>query len=195
MTANDNGTHSIDSGLFTLVLLLRWQGIEAEIEAVRSKCGPGPATVAAMVRCAKSLGLAGGASRVGWRELSRARLPVIAGLTDGEFLLVSKVTEQNVLVVEANLPRPRTILRSEFEKRWNGTIVFLTRRDRTRTGPSKRGNSRGLSPATFINESTLPITKLAQDTISLARHAGQRAVTPITKLAQDTISLAKHAGQ
>src|SRR5215472_179274 len=149
MTTDDDGTHSIDSGLFALILLLRYRGIEAEIEAVRSKCGPGPATVATMVGCAKSLGLAGGVSRVGWRELSTSRLPVIAGLTDGEFLLVSKVTEQDVVVVEANSPRPRAMLRSEFEKRWNGTIVFLARRGRTRTGPSKR-RSRGLSPATFI---------------------------------------------
>ena len=57
VTLEADHTPDIDPGLFILLLSLRRHGIDTEVETVRQLCGSDPVGVAAMLRCAKELGL------------------------------------------------------------------------------------------------------------------------------------------
>ena len=115
-------------GFFTLLLSLRCHGISAEIELVRQRCGSATVGIADMVRCAKELGLNARAPMVKWKRLASTPKPVIASLRGGGFLLITKVTEDTVVVLQPNVQRPAPMMRAEFETLWDGRVVVMTRR-------------------------------------------------------------------
>jgi subfamily B ATP-binding cassette protein HlyB/CyaB len=121
-------TPDIDPGLFILLLSLRQRGIGAEVETVRQLCGSDPVGVAAMLRCAKELGLKARSLTAKWAQLTGVSLPVIAVLQDGGFLLISKVTDHEVTALQLALPRRRTLTRAEFETAWDGRLVVIEHR-------------------------------------------------------------------
>jgi ABC-type bacteriocin/lantibiotic exporter with double-glycine peptidase domain len=82
-----------------------------------------------MLRCAKELGLKARAPTVNWKQLASAPVPVIASLRGGGFLLIIRVTDDKVVVLQPNLPRPGPMMRSEFETVWDGRLVVMTRRN------------------------------------------------------------------
>ena len=121
-------TPDIDPGLFILLLSLRRNGIDTEVETVRQLCGADPVGVAAMLRCAKGLGLKARALTAKWAQLTGVSLPVIAVLRDGGFLFISKVTDHEVTALQLALPRRRTLTRAEFETAWDGRLVVIEHR-------------------------------------------------------------------
>ena len=123
MTLEADHTGDIDSGLLILLLSLRLRGVDAEVEKVRQLCGSDPVGVAAMLQCAKELGLKARSYRAKWEQLTSESLPVIAVLLDGGFLLLSKVTDHEVTTLQLALPRRRTLTRAEFETAWDGRLV------------------------------------------------------------------------
>ena len=81
-----------------------------------------------MLRCAKEFGLKARAPTVKWKRLASTPVPVIASLRGGGFLLITKVTDDKVVVLQPNLPRPAPMMRAEFETVWDGRLVVMTRR-------------------------------------------------------------------
>ena len=128
MTVEADHTQDIDPGLFALLMSLRCHGIDAEVELVRERCGSATVGITEMLRCAKELGLKARAPTAKWEQLANTPVPVIAALRDGGFLLITKVTDDKVVVVQLGSPRPKTMLRAEFETVWNGRLVVMTRR-------------------------------------------------------------------
>jgi subfamily B ATP-binding cassette protein HlyB/CyaB len=128
MTVETDHTQDVDPGLFSLLLLLRCRGVDAEVEAVRESCGSAPVGIAEMLRCANEHGLKAWVATAKWNKLTNLPMPVIAVSRDGTFLVISKVVEDKVVVVEPHLLRPQTMRRTDFEKLWSKRVVLMTNR-------------------------------------------------------------------
>jgi subfamily B ATP-binding cassette protein HlyB/CyaB len=117
-----------DPGLFTLVTLLRFNGIGADPEQIRHRFGGSSIGISEMLRLAKELGLKARAVASTWPRLANTPLPAIAVLKDGGFLFLAKVSEDKALVQSPSLPRPSLMTRAQFEAAWDGRLVLMTRR-------------------------------------------------------------------
>jgi subfamily B ATP-binding cassette protein HlyB/CyaB len=117
-----------DPGLAALVMLLRFQGLSADPEQIRHRCGRGTIGIPEMLRCAKELGLKARSRLTTWDRLANTPLPAIVALRDGGFLLLGKVGDDKALVQSPLSPRPTLMTRAEFEAAWNGQLVLMSRR-------------------------------------------------------------------
>jgi subfamily B ATP-binding cassette protein HlyB/CyaB len=117
-----------DPGLTALVMLLQLHGVAADAGQISHRCGSVSIGVTEMLRCARELGLKARAFKTKWHRLARTPLPAIAALADGGFLILGKVSDDQVLVQRTSRPRPEVLSRTEFEALWNGGIVLMARR-------------------------------------------------------------------
>ncbi|XRZ31232.1 type I secretion system permease/ATPase [Bradyrhizobium genosp. P] len=117
-----------DPGLFTLVLLLRFYGLKVDAAQVRERFGRKAIGVKEMVRCAKDLELRPRVQLMKWDQLSGVSLPGIAGLRDGGFLILGKITDNTVLIQHPSSPQLETLTRAQFESMWNGRVVTVAHR-------------------------------------------------------------------
>ena len=123
-----DNSRALNSGLVSLVILLRCHGIGAEAEQIRHRCGTPTIGVTEMLRCAKELGLKARARKTSWDRLVNTPLPGIAVLRDGGFLVLGKSSDDKVLVQRPNTPRPESMTRAAFEAIWDGRLVLMARR-------------------------------------------------------------------
>ena len=80
-----------------------------------------------LVRLAKRAGLKSKLSTLTIARLEFSPLPVIAEGADGEFFIIARCKDDQVLIQAADAP-PATISRAELEKRWTGKVVLITSR-------------------------------------------------------------------
>jgi len=125
MTLEADHNQSLDPGLFVLLLSLRCHGIEAEVEPVREWCGSAQVGIAEMLRCARRFGLKARARSSKWNELSSLPMPVIAKSRDGTFLLISRIVDEKIVVVQPHSPYPQTLKRADFETLWDRRVVVI----------------------------------------------------------------------
>ena len=125
-----------------------------------------------MLRCAKELGLKARAPTVKWKRLASTPVPVIASLRDGGFLLITKVTDDKIVVLQPKLPRPAPMVRPEFEKVWDGRLVVMTRR--------------GLL-SSRAHRLIRVVTNAAARVRSLARNIGQSWVPQVREVDEDRV--------
>src|SRR5437879_10748726 len=123
MTMQNENVHAEDTGLFALSLFLRLHGVDTAADQIRERCGPATMGIRAMLRCARELGLKARSGTTHWKRLAGLRLPGIASLSDGGFLLLGKVDDHGALVLRPSSPRPERITRAEFEAIWDGRVV------------------------------------------------------------------------
>src|SRR5436190_112020 len=116
-----------DSGLSSLMLLLRFFGSNPNVEQIRQR-GMGRIGVPDMLRCAQELGFKANIDKPTWECLVSAVLPGIAALQDGGFLILGKVADDKVLILQPDAPRPEVITRAQFETIWDGRVVLMVRR-------------------------------------------------------------------
>ena len=119
---NDNA-QTEDAGLLALWLFLRLQGVNAALDQIRERCGTDAIGIRTMLRCAAQLGVAVGSHTTHWKHLVGMRLPGIAALRDGGFLLLGRADDNGALVLYPNSPQPKLITRHEFEAIWDGRVV------------------------------------------------------------------------
>lgn len=120
----------LDTGLASLVLLLKFLGIAVEPEQIRhqyTKAGT-PLTRTDMLRCAKQLGVKARSVTTKWKRLEKLHLPAIAENHAGEYVILGKVAEDQVLIQDPLEGRPTTLSRAEFEASWSGRLILLTTR-------------------------------------------------------------------
>jgi subfamily B ATP-binding cassette protein HlyB/CyaB len=117
-----------DSGLFALVMLLRFCGVAAEEQQIRHRLGCSAVGVNEMLRCAKQLGLKARVIKTNWKRLARTPLPAIAVLDNGDFLVLGRVAGERALVHRHSVSHPQTLRRIDFEDVWSGRLVLMVRR-------------------------------------------------------------------
>lgn len=135
-----------DTGLACLVLLLKYLGIAVDPEQIRhqySKAGV-PLSKTDILRCAKQLGVKARSTRVKWKRLHKLHLPAIAENHAGEYVILAKVAEDQVLIQDPLEGRPTTLTRSEFEESWSGGLILLA------TRASQAGDDRRFDFTWFI---------------------------------------------
>lgn len=119
---------SPDPGLIALVMMLRFQGLGVDPEQIRHQFRGTSIGVAEMLRCAKGLGLKARAFTTNWARLTKTYLPALAVLRNGSYLILGKVGDDTVLVLEPGRPHPIMMSRAELEAAWNGQLVLMTKR-------------------------------------------------------------------
>jgi subfamily B ATP-binding cassette protein HlyB/CyaB len=119
---------STDPGLIALVMMLRFQGLGVNPEQIRHQFGNVTIGLPEMLRCAKAFGLKARVSATTWARLPATPMPALAALRDGSFLLLGKVAEDKVIVLEPGQPRPIVMAQAEFEVSWDGRLLLMTKR-------------------------------------------------------------------
>src|SRR6266571_1475362 len=127
MAAETQSSGTVDPGLVALGLLLRLNGVAAEAEQIRQRCGTATIGIADMLRCAKTFGRKARVVQTKWDELAAASLPAVAVLRDGGFLLLAKANQDAALVVRPASAQPETMTRADLEAIWNGQLVVMAR--------------------------------------------------------------------
>ncbi len=122
------GPSAGDSGLGALVMLLRFQGIGADLDQLRHSFAGRPVGVAEMLRCAKELGLKARSFSTNWKRLADTPFPGIAALKDGRFLVVGRVGDGKIIVQHPFSPKPELLSEAEFTALWDGRVVLMARR-------------------------------------------------------------------
>ena len=127
MSTDDN---NIDTGLTALVILARLHGLSAEAGQIQHQYGEAGQYFGTnqLVRAAKSLGLKAKAQTFKLSHIEDNALPAIAGLTDGNYLILAKLGDEELLIQEPANRQPRTISYEGFEQIWSGELILLTRR-------------------------------------------------------------------
>ncbi|RWC13372.1 MAG: type I secretion system permease/ATPase [Mesorhizobium sp.] len=121
---NENA-HAADFGLRALALFLRFHGVNVKPDQIRDRCGGGGAIgIRAMLRCAREFGLKVGSRKTQWKQLADIRLPGIASLHDGGFLLLGKVSDKGAVVLHPPSSNAKLITRAEFEAMWDGRLIL-----------------------------------------------------------------------
>jgi subfamily B ATP-binding cassette protein HlyB/CyaB len=117
-----------DPGLIALVMMLRFQGLGVDPEQIRHQFGGVRIGLPEMLRCAKSFGLKARVSATTWARLASTPMPSLAHLRDGGFLLLGKVADDKIIVLEPGHPQPIQMAQAEFEAVWDGRLLMMTKR-------------------------------------------------------------------
>jgi subfamily B ATP-binding cassette protein HlyB/CyaB len=119
-----------DTGLQGLLLMLRFHGIAVTPEQVRHQFNQsrGLLSEVDMVRCAKSLGLRASYVTTTLARLQKTALPVLAGRSEGGFVIVAGFNEHQVLVQDPALGKVGVVSEREFLGSWNGQVLLLAKR-------------------------------------------------------------------
>src|ERR1700674_6127981 len=116
MTAESDKAKVTDPGLFVLVALLRFNGIGADPEQLRHRCGTATIGIPEMLRCSKELGLKSRARMSSWARLKTTPLPAIAALKNGGYLLLGKIGDDKIIVQSPTATRPILMTQAEVER-------------------------------------------------------------------------------
>jgi hemolysin D len=117
-----------DPGFLVLEVLLRLLGIGIEPEQLRRAVGSHAVGVKEMVSYARKAGLVARCSKSAWERLPGCPLPAIATLRNGSFLVLGKVTDETVVVLEPRADQSTLMTRAEFEAAWDGRLVSMRKR-------------------------------------------------------------------
>jgi ATP-binding cassette, subfamily B, bacterial HlyB/CyaB len=123
MAMQNENVQTGDAGLLVLMLFLRLHGVNAAFDQIRERCGTTTVGIRAMLRCAGQLGVVAQTSTTHWKRLVGMRLPGIASLRDGGFLLLGRADNAGALVLYPSAPHPELMTRAEFEAVWDGRLV------------------------------------------------------------------------
>ncbi len=119
-----------DSGLACLVLMARLHGVPVDPGQLRHEFGESGKAFNAgdLLRAARWLGLKAKQIKSQWTRLAKTQLPALAGLNDGQFVVLAKLTEDTVLVQDPRAQRPMAMTRQAFEIHWSGELILMARR-------------------------------------------------------------------
>jgi subfamily B ATP-binding cassette protein HlyB/CyaB len=119
---------SPDTGLDGLVLIAASHGLPADIARLRHEFAPDAAPLATvdLLRAARWLGLKARRVRADWAQLARMPLPALACATDGRYVVLAGVRDDEVLLQAGE--RLSVVGRRAFTAGWSGELLLFTRR-------------------------------------------------------------------
>lgn len=119
-----------DTGLLCLVILARLHQLPVDIGQLRHEFGRADQTFTTreLLRAARWLGLKARAVQSSVLRLGRIPLPAIARLKDERYLIIGGIKDQILLVHDPLAAAPSTLTQDEFESRWCGELIMITRR-------------------------------------------------------------------
>jgi subfamily B ATP-binding cassette protein HlyB/CyaB len=123
----DNTEQTNSTGLAALVMLLRYLGVAVDPQQLQHQLGR-EVGENEILRCSKALNVKARLVETDWERLGKTALPAIAENRDGTFFILGKWTEEKVLVQDPRSNKPEALTRAEFDVRWNGKLILMTKR-------------------------------------------------------------------
>jgi ATP-binding cassette, subfamily B, bacterial HlyB/CyaB len=120
----------LDTGLACLVLLARFHGLAADPDQLAHDWAePGtPFGPTQILRAAKALGLKAKQVRTTARRLPQTPLPALALDGDGQFAILARVDDGQVLLHDPRVQRPQVLPVDEWSRRWSGQLILVASR-------------------------------------------------------------------
>lgn len=117
------------SGAVSLAMLLTFHEIRSSPDQIQHDFSDenGEISVVNMVRAARNNGLKAKSVFSGINKLQSAPLPALAATPEGNWFVLAKVVDDNVLVQGPGKP-PQTLTIDELNEQWSGTLVLGARR-------------------------------------------------------------------
>lgn len=138
----------LDTGLTCLALIARFHLIHADPAQLSHQFAPPgqPFGDVEILRAAKSLKMKTKSFHATWEKVKGAPLPAIARDKNGDFFIVAKVTDQQVLIQRPDKKTPIVLQKDEFLALWTGYLLLATKRT-TLTGESGKFDISWFIPA------------------------------------------------
>ncbi|MGO9430704.1 type I secretion system permease/ATPase [Rhodoblastus sp.] len=135
MASRQGNTQDLNSGAFALAVFLRLHGVASAHTEQFERDAAGEIGVKQIVQQARKFGVRARARTTDWARLALAKLPAIAVLRSGDFLVLGKMTEDSVIVVRSSFsapkPKPELMTRTQFEEQWGGMVLLAEQRAAT----------------------------------------------------------------
>ena len=130
VVADAGGAAISDPGLASLIVVASVLGVAARPEQLIHEHGRPEQNfdLDALVRAARWLGLKSRTIKSGWARLATTPLPAIAEDLSGRHFVVARAADDAVLIQDPLHGPPCTLSKDQFEARWTGRLVLLTRR-------------------------------------------------------------------
>jgi subfamily B ATP-binding cassette protein HlyB/CyaB len=126
---SDGGGAALPStNVEALVLLLRFLEIATDPAQIKHQYPVATFGSSEILRCAKDLRLRARSITTTLERLAKTPLPALAEARDGEFFVLAQIASEKVLIQDPKAGRPQLLSRAEFEERWTGRLVLITRR-------------------------------------------------------------------
>jgi subfamily B ATP-binding cassette protein HlyB/CyaB len=124
------GAKGDDTGLACLAIVGRFHAIPIDPGQVKHEFAKTREHFAAgdLVRAARRLGLKAREMQSSWERLAQTALPALVLQRDGSFLVAAKIVEDRILLHDTATNAPVALTRAEFEPRWTGSVVLVTKR-------------------------------------------------------------------
>lgn len=121
---------TVDTGLAVLVMLARYHQVAVDSSQLRHHFGTHekPFEQSEIIRAARHLNLKCRALRASWDKLGSISLPAIAETNDGNYVVLAKASQDEVLIQDPLSNAPETLSKEQFEERWNGALVLVSKR-------------------------------------------------------------------
>lgn len=121
-----------DSGLASLVLMLRFHGVAADAAQIAHHYGQAIG-VTEMLLCSKQMQLKAKEITSTWQRLQKTVFPAIARHKDGGFFIIGKIVgDENsgaqILVQNPTTGQTAILTKVELEEAWDGQLILMTRR-------------------------------------------------------------------
>ncbi len=117
--------HIFEQGITALTVLSRLHGRNVAPSEIRQHWKRDVFDVGEMVRCGRRLGLKIREVTIDWAALTNLRLPAVAALRVGGFLLLGQMVEGRIVTADLVSRRPKYMTREELESVWSGRVVAL----------------------------------------------------------------------
>lgn len=128
--ATEGFTASDDSGLACLAIIGRFHGIPIDPNQLRHDFAKSRERFESsdLVLAARRAGLKAKELRSDWTRLAQTSLPALVRQQDGSFLVAAKIVENRILLHDTATNAPLALTRAEFEERWSGSAILVTKR-------------------------------------------------------------------
>ncbi|BCM24953.1 type I secretion system permease/ATPase [Methyloradius palustris] len=121
---------AIDTGLSCLLLLARYHGVAVEGDHLRHEFGTEakPFGITEILLAAKKYKLTAKQVRVSPDRLERTPMPAIAIDQHGEFFVIARLQDEQILIHDPVEERPQLIALDVLQARWSGELILITSR-------------------------------------------------------------------
>ena len=123
-------THSIDTGLVCLVRVAKMMGLPVDPDQMRRAYVVDAAGIdtLSIVRAARELGLKSSLLAIAPTKVAKVPLPAIAIMKDATFVVLAKVENDTVLVLDPEHEKPLQVSVETFIDHWTGQMILVARR-------------------------------------------------------------------
>jgi ATP-binding cassette, subfamily B, bacterial HlyB/CyaB len=118
----------IDPAARALAFALQILGVPADPAEIAHQSGKPGLDETDLLRAARRFPVKARGHRSSLERLAKTPLPALAATKWGGWLVLGRVAEDKVLVLDPRSARPELLTRADFEENWSGRLILLTRR-------------------------------------------------------------------